>query len=567
MIAARITRGRVIIALLLIAIAAALWLAKGHGLRRRIVTWMTSQPSPTRMLIPVISCSPSDGAFEVPLDAVVTVELRAPRGAIDPSSVNASTVMLVRTARQTHVPATVKLLPDGSIQIRPDELLGMATNYTLCITANVQHRGGARVVPWASSFTTMNRRNGAAKFEQVPLPNASGAGFTCLQVAPDRSLWASCDDGRFFVFPIESSGILGRPRIVTSLQRYNAGPRLVTGFCLDPASTPLHPIIWVCHNDFTFNNAPDFSGKVTLMAGPDLENIHDVVINLPRSIRDHMTNQPSIGPDGAVYFPQGSSSSYGAPDELWGMRSEHLLTATILRLDRSKATPGQSRDVRTPDAGGSYDPYSDDAPLTIYATGIRNAYDLCWHSNGQMYVPVNGSSAGGHTPASAAAPPLRDISTAQDDWLCSIVPGRFYGHPNPSQDHFVLNGGNPTSLYDVAETSQYPVGIEPDPAYVPPVYSFGKHISANGIIEYQGSAFNGRLKHSLLVCRYNVGSDVIALWLDGRGSVVADDSALTGLSNLRNPLDITEDRRNGNLYISEYGARQITLFQPAKEPL
>ena len=142
--------------------------------------------------------------------------------------------------------------------------------------------------------------------------------------------------------------------------------------------------------------APDFAGFVTRMAGPELEDVGDVCKNLPLRIRDHMTNQPDFGPDGALYFPQGSSSSYGAADEIWGWRKEHGLTATILRLDTTKVTPGQPIDTITPDAGGTYDPHAPGAPLTIYSTGIRNAYDCVWHSNGHLYVPTNGSSAGGN---------------------------------------------------------------------------------------------------------------------------------------------------------------------------
>ena len=37
--------------------------------------------------------------------------------------------------------------------------------------------------------------------------------------------------------------------------------------------------------------------------------------------------------------------------------------------------------------------------MTVYASGIRNAFDLVWHTNGQLYVPTNGSAAGGNTPA------------------------------------------------------------------------------------------------------------------------------------------------------------------------
>ena len=37
---------------------------------------------------------------------------------------------------------------------------------------------------------------------------------------------------------------------------------------------------------------------------------------------------------------------------------------------------------------------------TVYtATGIGNAYDLVFHSNGQLYVPANRPAAGGNTPA------------------------------------------------------------------------------------------------------------------------------------------------------------------------
>ena len=41
---------------------------------------------------------------------------------------------------------------------------------------------------------------------------------------------------------------------------------------------------------------------------------------------------------------------------------------------------------------------ADDAPLEIYATGIRNAYDLIWHSNGSIYVPTNGTAGGANSP-------------------------------------------------------------------------------------------------------------------------------------------------------------------------
>jgi len=125
------------------------------------------------------------------------------------------------------------------------------------------------------------------------------------------------------------------------------------------------------------------------------------VINLPRSVRDHMTNQPCFGPDGALYFPQGSNSASGAPDKDWGFRPERGLSGSILRLDTRRVTPGNPIDARTPDGGGKYDPKAPGAPLTIYAEGVRLAYDLLWADDGNLYAPTNGSSAGGNTPPSS----------------------------------------------------------------------------------------------------------------------------------------------------------------------
>ncbi len=54
------------------------------------------------------------------------------------------------------------------------------------------------------------------------------------------------------------------------------------------------------------------------MSGPNLGTVQDYVTELPRSIRDHITNSLAFGPDGAIYFLQGSNSAMGAPDTGWG---------------------------------------------------------------------------------------------------------------------------------------------------------------------------------------------------------------------------------------------------------
>jgi glucose/arabinose dehydrogenase len=272
--------------------------------------------------------------------------------------------------------------------------------------------------------------------------------------------------------------------------------------------------------------------------------------------------QPSFGPDGALYFSQASNTAMGAPDEDWGWRKEHMLNATILRLDTTKVTPGKPLDATTKDCGGSYDPFAESAPLTIYATGVRLSYDLVWHSNGHLYGAINGSDKGGNTPAGSGAPALKNVSIAEDDWLFRIEKGKYYGHPNPVLGEFVLNGGNPTAGRDISEIVQYPVGTKADPNWQPAVWNLGRHISANGAIEYKSDAFNGALKGKLIICRYNWGSDLLAVELDEKGNARGAQFGFVGTTKLQSPLDVTEDAATGNLYVSEYGAQRITLLRP-----
>jgi len=402
----------------------------------------------------------------------------------------------------------------------------------------------------------------AIHFKHVSLPTATGAGFTCVKIGPDGLLYAAVDDGRIFRFHILDDGTLDKPTIIDSLPKAEGGKRLLLGFCFDPVATADNPIIWATHSYFAVLDVPDWTGKVSRLRGKDLETVEDVVFDLPRSFKDHSTNQPAFGPDEKLYIPQGSESSSGGPDSVWGNRPEHLLSASILRLDVKKVTPGQAIDVKTPDGGGSYDPYARGAALTIYAGGLRNPFSLVWHHNGHLYVPVNGASNGGNTPAGDGIPARMDLPDAEDDWLFDINPGKYYGHPNPQQHHFVLNGGNPDGKHRFNEIPQYPVGTRPDIDYEPAVLDIGQHCSADGIIEYRGNFFGGKLDGSLLICRYNAGQDILCVDLDASGNVVGERTA-AGLTELSTPLALTEDLRTGNLYVCEYLAHRITLLRVA----
>ncbi len=346
--------------------------------------------------------------------------------------------------------------------------------------------------------------------------------------------------------------------------------------------------------------------------------IETFATGLPRSNGDHVTNSlefranPDAGqpgePDFLLYLTQGSNSAMGEADTAWGFRPERLLNAAILEIDRTKTPPEGGFDLATEplpadglnrrfaDSDGDlknggiaitsgeyqgnflhfaqdgvatvretanasstvvkefYDPFADDAPVTIFATGTRNAYDLVWHSNGFLYVPTNGSAAGGNVPNNPDTPQNEAINGVglQSDYLFRIVEGRYYGHPNPLHDQFVLNGGNPTSGPDKNQVGNYPVGTQPEADYdLDGAYSVGNNRSPNGAIEYVSNVFGGSLQNAVIFTQYSSGDNLRAVLFNPDGTVREDfvlrDEAGDIISYV-DPLDVIEGP-GGRLYM------------------
>ncbi len=360
-------------------------------------------------------------------------------------------------------------------------------------------------------------------------------------------------------------------------------------------------VFWVTTNaPVNIQPAPDWTGTVTKVTIDPLQpgfvaTWVDMVSGLPRSAKDHMTNSLAFGPDGALYVTEGSSTALGSagPHLVPPQRASAVLGAPEDRPeapDRSRSTFRRSRSRRPrrlrmagwmaartaettrvrlrssgprfpPWDGGIYDPFAPGAPVTLYGEGIRNAYDLVWHSNGHLYAPGNGTAAGGNTPGTPpgvlpSVPPLLSIPT-QDDYLFDVVKGGYYGHPNPTRGHYVLNGGNPTAGIDPDEVAPfdggvgYPVGTLPDINWKGSIYDFSRNRSPDGALESKGPAFGGALKGYLFVVEYSAGDDVLALPIPPDGGPIDRTGVLQVASGLSNPVDIAEDVNTGNLYVAQ----------------
>jgi glucose/arabinose dehydrogenase len=99
------------------------------------------------------------------------------------------------------------------------------------------------------------------------------------------------------------------------------------------------------------------AGRIVRLRDLDGDDVADektvIVDNLP-SGGDHQTDRLKFGPDGLLYFGQGSATDNGVPKP--GRPAEQALNATILRVD-----------VDNP------------ASLEVFATGLRNPFGWVFH--------------------------------------------------------------------------------------------------------------------------------------------------------------------------------------------
>jgi hypothetical protein len=305
-----------------------------------------------------------------------------------------------------------------------------------------------------------------------------------------------------------------------------------------------------------------FTGTISRLTIAESVHEEKIVIGLPHGREkqggfDTLPHQPNglVFRNGLLYQSIGSTSSSGGPPN-WGV-AEQPLSACVIEIDVKRIQ--RPLDVH-PSTG--YDATSPDAPLRLFATGIRNAVELVAHPNGQIYTGVNQNDRRGRADG---VPDHPEIPGDQNELVRSTTPdhesllivrrGSHYGFPNPSRGQYVLPGGNPTEQPDPFEISDYPVGTPPDGGFAPelmfPIWQFGG-TSPNGGLVYDSPKHP--LHRHLIWCFYSSGDiAVMPLGADDLPTTVEKLRTPSGKLQLSGPLDIAQDLRTGNLYVAAFG--------------
>jgi len=206
----------------------------------------------------------------------------------------------------------------------------------------------------------------------------------------------------------------------------------VLGIAFDPSSHAGGPIrLYLAYAD---DNTAPFNGKiaraVSTNGGVSYTVAEDFITGLPRSDFNHQTNGVAFGPDGCLYIAQGGNSNVGYHPNL----AESRMSGTILRACFNLSNGGLDPAFDGNCGSGNT---QEACSVKVYASGLRNPYDLVWHSNGFLYSTDNdasgpGADGGCAAPGNAFGCPCQvGPATQTGDEINLIEQGKYYGSPNP----------------------------------------------------------------------------------------------------------------------------------------
>lgn len=300
----------------------------------------------------------------------------------------------------------------------------------------------------------------------VPEPDAAAAAVPAgyqVEVFMKDLIWPSAiefdDAGNIYV--AEAGYVYGDPYAPAQVLRITPSGA-ITCYATN-LNGPVTDVLW--HRGQLYVS---HRGKISVVKTNG--NVQDLVTDLPAG-GDHFTNQMSVGPDGKIYFGQGTATNSGvvgldnAYPYVWLLLHPdvHDVPAKDIRLRRTSFLTPQPNNVLarqgslltwTKDVGyavngifnrnkntsllvrtRAFQPFGektreikgevkasgtilrmndDGTALEVYAWGLRNPYGVKWGPDGELYVADNGYDERGSRPIAHARDNIFRIK--QDGW-------------------------------------------------------------------------------------------------------------------------------------------------------
>ena len=317
--------------------------------------------------------------------------------------------------------------------------------------------------------------------------------------------------------------------------------------------------------------------------------ITTVVSGLP-SYGDHHTNGPVVGPDGALYFGQGTATNsgvvgednfgfgwlqrhpefhdvpcadvtltgrnYTTPNPLTASADDRVVTGAYQPFG-TPSQPGQVVRGQLPCGGAVFRVVPQGGTPQLVAWGFRNPFGLAFAPDGQLYTTENSFDVRGSRPVFGTG-----------DVLWRVERGRWYGWPD-------YHAGRA-----LTDTQWYKPRGEPAPGFVlashpgvppKPTAVLGVHSSSNGF-DFSRSAAFGHVGDAFVaqfgdmapdvgkvlapvgfkVVRVDVRTGVIEDFATNRGKTNGPASRL-GSAGLERPIAARFDPSGTALYVVDFG--------------
>ncbi|MEM9881449.1 MAG: malectin domain-containing carbohydrate-binding protein [Planctomycetota bacterium] len=485
------------------------------------------------------------------------------------------------------------LLPDDvtlPLTLAPGEQLDL-TAYVLpsatgALDAELQVISDTATSPVSVALTAQAVTPQNVDFTAGSVTGLDAVSPTTLQWGPDGRLYVGTLDGLIHAYTLGRTGPAQYQvnasetiDLVQQIPNHNdlgqletdVDTRLITGILI--AGTAADPVVYVTSSDPRLTDGTGSSIDTNSGVISRLERVNgtwekvDLIRGLPRSTVDHAPNGLSIDPaTGELLVAVGGNTNAGAPANFFGNLPEYALSGAVLAFDLAalEALPIQTDangqdfkynlptldDQDRPGVDDNNDPFGgnngqnqarliEDGPYRIFATGLRNPYDVVVTQRGQVYSVDNGpNSSIGSTPVlDGDGDPTNQPSeggVTYPDALHLLTDGSYAGHPNPTRANpdNTFNSTNPQSPVYGGYTE--PGDFRPSGGGDGALATFDE--STNGIAEYTATVFGNAINGDLLTVSIDGALTRLKLSPDGT-SVIGREVLFSNAAGY--PLDVT----------------------------